>query len=153
MGCRASCTFSGHWFSGFLRQNACLHTPHPPHTANLPTSWWSCQSFFFIFSSFYQHTYQVPDKIKKNNKKLEVRWIRKTTKWPGLDPIVLTPSKKKFKHNLSFPFILLLLLRLLFETLFQSIFFKLQDGGYYCRIIKFSVIGKIGNYLGQSLSL
>ena len=100
-----------------------------------------------------EHAYQVPDTIKKNNKKLEVRRIRKTTKWLCLDPVFLTLSKNKFKNNLSFPFILLLLLQLLFETLFQSIFFKLQDGGCYHRIIKFSIIGKLGNYLGQSLSL
>ena len=153
MGCRASCTFSGHWFSGFLRQHACLHTPHPPHTANLHTSWWSSVNAFFFFSIFLPTCLSSARQDQKEQKKLEVRWIRKKTKWPGLDPIFLTPSKKKFKHNLSFPFILLLLLRLLFETLFQGIFFKLQDGGYYCRIIKFSDIGKIGNYLGQSLSL
>lgn len=137
-------------------ETTCLptHTPSPTHSKPTYKLVILSQSFFFFFPpSFYQHAYQVPDKIKKNNKKLEVRWIRKTTKWPGLDPNFLTSSKKKFKHNLSFPFILLLLLQLLFETLFQSIFFKLQDGGYYCRIIKFSVIGKIGNYLGQSLSL
>ena len=129
------------------------HTPPPTHSKPTSKLVILSQSFFFFFPSFYQHAYQLPDKIKKNNKKLEVRWIRKTTKWPGLDPIFLTPGKKKFKHNPSFPLILLLLLRLLFETLFESIFFKLQDGGCYRRIIKFSVIGKLGNYLGQPLSL
>ena len=61
MGCRswslfsktivlASYTFSGHWFSVFLRQHAYLHISHSPHTANLPTNWWSSikVSFFHL---------------------------------------------------------------------------------------------------------
>lgn len=95
---------------------------HPISTTLTPTHIKHTCKLFILNQSFSFYSFPittnmlVKSQITPKRKIKSKRWggLERTTKWPGLDPVVLTPSEKTCKHNLSFPFILLLLL---FETL------------------------------------